>query len=123
MYEIIFYEDKNGNSEVINYINKLKEERNSNKNSRIKLNKIVAYLNILEDMGTRIGDPVTKHLEGEIWELRPLKNRILYAYFKENRFVILHHFVKKTKKTPKKEIERAKKNLYDFLEREGRDGN
>ena len=34
---------------------------------------------MLEELGTRVGEPVTKHLDGEIWELRPLKNRFLYA--------------------------------------------
>ena len=117
MYEIIFYEDENGQSDVINYIKKLEAGAATNKESRIKLNKIVAYMDLLEEMGTRIGEPVTKHLEGELWELRPLKDRILYAYYKENKFLILHHFAKKTRKAPKREIERAKRNLYDFIER------
>ena len=38
---------------------------------------------------------------------------------KDNKFVILHHFKKRTRKTPRKEIERAKRNLYDYLERQG----
>lgn len=117
MYEIIFFEDENGQSSVVDYIRKLKENAEKSKESRIKYNKIVAYMDLLEEMGTRIGEPVTKHLEGEIWELRPLKDRILYAYYKENKFLILHHFVKKTRKAPKREIEQAKKNLIDFIER------
>lgn len=32
-------------------------------------------------------------------------------------FVLLHHFVKKTRKTPKREIECAKRKLEDFKER------
>lgn len=46
-----------------------------------------------------------------------LLNRILYAYYKDNKFIILHYFVKKTKKTSRKEIIKAKKNLKDYLER------
>ena len=46
-----------------------------------------------------------------------LKTRIFYAYYKDNKFVILHYFVKKTKKTPKTELEQTKRNLKDFLER------
>lgn len=119
MYEIIFYEDKRGHSEVADYINILQKKAEKNKSSRVALNKIVAYLDLLEEMGTRVGEPVTKHLDGEIWELRPLKNRILYAYYKDNKFVILHHFIKKTQKTPKREIEKAKTKLKDFLGRNG----
>ena len=117
MYEIQFYKDKNGKSEVVEYIKTLNKRALTSKESRINLNKIVAYMDMLEEVGTRIGEPVTKHLEGEIWELRPLKNRILYAYYKENKFVILHYFIKKTNKTPKREIERAKNNLKYFIER------
>lgn len=46
-----------------------------------------------------------------------LRNRFLYAYHKDNKFIILHHFIKKTQKTPKREIEQVKRNLQDYLER------
>lgn len=117
MYEIEFYEDKNGKSEVVDFIKELNRKAATNKESRINLNKVVAYLDLLEEFGTRIGEPVTKHLDGEIWEIRPLRNRLLYAYYKDNKFIILHHFIKKTQKTPKREIEQAKRNLQDYLER------
>lgn len=117
MYEIEFYEDKNGKSEIADYIKELNAKAATSKECRINFNKIVAYMDILEELGTRVGEPVTKHLDGEIWELRPLKNRFLYAYYKENRFIILHHFIKKTQKTPKHEIEQAKRKVKDYLER------
>ena len=59
-------------------------------------------------MGTRIGEPITKHLYGEIWELRPLENRILYAYYENDTFILLHHFKKKTKRR-KNQAESGKK--------------
>lgn len=109
--------DENGYSETAEYIKELARKSKSNKESRINFNKIVAYFDLLQEMGTRVGEPVTKHLEGEIWELRPLKNRFLYAYYKDKQYVILHHFMKKTTKTPKRELEQAKKKLKDFIER------
>ena len=69
--------------------------------------------------GSRAGEKYMKHIEGDIWELRPLENRIMYAYWKDDTFVLLHHFKKKTQKTPKSEIQIAKNNLKDFLERNG----
>jgi phage-related protein len=42
-----------------------------------------------------------------------------YRYWKDNKFVLLHHFVKKTQKTPPREIEKARAELKDFLERYG----
>ena len=119
MYDIIFYDDERGREPVREYIEQLKERSITNKDARINLRKIVTYLDALERYGTRMGAPVTKHLEGEIWELRPLANRILYAYFKDNKFILLHHFIKKTQKTPKREIEQAKRNLESYIERHG----
>lgn len=119
MYNIIFYEDKNGYSRVKEFIQELNLKSKKDKSCSILFNKIVAYFDILEELGTRVGKPVTKHLEGEIWELRPLKNRILYAYYKDNTFIILHHFVKKTRKAPAKEIKHAIRNLRDYRERNG----
>ena len=58
-----------------------------------------------------------KHLEDEIWELRPLRDRILFAAWTGDGFVLLHHFMKQTQKTPRREIEQAKRELVDFKQR------
>ena len=72
---------------------------------------------MLRENGLALGIPYVKHLEGEIWELRPLRNRILFAYIKNDKFVLLNMFVKKTQKAPKKEIEKAKRLLKDYIDR------
>ena len=89
------------------------------KDSRIKLNKIVDYIKMLAEYGQLLPHERTKHLDGEIWELRPLSDRILFAAWVNGSFVLLHQFVKKTQKTPKREIEQAKREFADFKEREG----
>lgn len=119
MYEIYFYRDKNGKEPVKEYLIKL--SNNNDKDSRINLNKIRDYIKILQMYGTRAGEPFVKHIEGDIWELRPLKNRILFVGWVNNNFILLHHFVKNTKRTPKKEIEKAKSNMIDFIKRGGID--
>ena len=121
MFDIIFYDDKDGHSEVEEFIKDLRERSLTNKDARINFNKVVAYLDILEEMGTRVGEPVTKHLDGEIWELRPLSNRILYAFYKDETFLLLHHFRKKSQKTPSSEIEKAKRELEDYRRRHQND--
>ncbi|MCC8014373.1 MAG: type II toxin-antitoxin system RelE/ParE family toxin, partial [Eubacterium sp.] len=78
---------------------------------------ILAYISVLSEYGTRIGEPIVKHIDGDIWELRPLSNRIFFFYWKDNTFVLLHYYIKKSQKAPKKEINKAKNNLKDFLER------
>ena len=119
MYNVIFYSDGQDNEPIADYISELRQQSYTNKNARINFNKIVAYIDILCEKGTRVGEPITKHLDGEIWELRPLANRILYAYYKDNTFILLHHFIKKTNKTPQRELDQAKRNLAYYTERNG----
>lgn len=54
--------------------------------------------------GSRSGEKYMKLMEGDIWELRSLDNRIMYAYWKDSTFILLHHFKKKTQNTSKSEI-------------------
>ncbi|GHV39495.1 hypothetical protein FACS1894187_19520 [Synergistales bacterium] len=86
MYEIVFYKYKNGREPVLEYILELAAK--TDKDSRIKHNKTQDYIQALSDYGTQVGEPYMKHLEGEIWEL----------------------------KTPRREIEQAKRNLADYRE-------
>lgn len=115
MYSIKFYRDKDGNEPILEYLNQLRKQ--NDKDGRINLNKINDYLEALRIHGTYLGKPYIKHLDGEIWELRPLKNRILFFGYYGNQFVLLSHFIKKTQKTPKKEIDKAKRLMQDYKER------
>ena len=121
MYEIYFYKDKNGKEPVKDYIQELAS--NKDKNSRIKLTKIRDYLKVLSEYGTRAGVPYVKHLDGDIWELRPLRDRILFAAWDGKSFILLHQFMKQTQKTPSREIEAAKRNLASYRERSKDNGN
>lgn len=123
MYEIEFFEDAKGYSEIVTYIKDLEKRSKSNKECRVNYNKIIAYFDLLQEYGVMIGEPMTKHIEGEIWELRPLRNRFLYAYYDEGTFVVLHYFIKKTQKTPRRELERAKRNLEIYRSRRESNGN
>ena len=114
MYKIVFYKGKNGKNEVVKYIKSLR--RQNNKDARMNLNKIVSYINQLSKHGLLLGEPYIKHLEDNIWELRPLKNRILFANYCDNKFIILSIFIKKTRKTPQREIEKAKKYLKNYID-------
>ena len=119
MFEVKFYRDKNGKSEIVDYLDKLKEKSETSKTERVNRDKILAYIGALEKYGTRVGQPIVKHIDGSLWELRPFANRIIFFYWKDNKFVLLHHFFKKTKKIPPREIETARTKLKDFIERHG----
>lgn len=117
MYIVEFYEDASGKSEIWDFLEELRIKSANNKDARIQYNQIGLYIQLLQDNGTRLPENITKHLEEDIWELRPGNNRVFYFYHKDNRFILLHHFRKKSQKTPRREIERAKAERDDFLAR------
>ena len=119
MYSIRFYKDKDGREPLKEYLKELGAK--TDKNSRINFNKIRDYTKILSEYGTRAGEPYVKHLDGEIWELRPLRNRILFFAYDGKQYILLSHFIKKTQKTPKREIEKAKNLINDYAKRSKED--
>jgi phage-related protein len=62
--------------------------------------------------------PRAKHLEGKLWELRVKGGegiaRAVYVTVSGRRLVILHAFVKKTDKTPKKALSTARQRLKEL---------
>ena len=66
----------------------------------------------------RIPTKFFKHLEDGIYEIRIEVGSNIYrifAFFDDNKLVVLlHGFQKKTQKTPRKELERAKKLRKDY---------
>ena len=119
MYIIEVYEDNKGKSEVREYIQFLSNKRNLSKENKIKFPKITSYLNLLSEYGTGLREPYTKHIVGDIWELRPLRDRIMYAYINKNKILLLSVFMKQTEKTPRREIDKAKRMLEDYKNRSG----
>lgn len=115
MYDIEIYETINGRSEVKEYIKSLQDKKSKDK--KIKFEKIIAYIRMLRQYGLSLGTPYIKHIDEDIWELRPLRDRILFAYWDTNKIVLLSVFIKKTPKTPKGEIEKAKRYLDDYKKR------
>ena len=115
MHKIHFYRDRNGKEPVLEYLRELSQKKD--KDSRIKAHKINDYIEILSQYGTQAGEPYIKHLDGEIWELRPLRDRILFVAWHNGSYVLLHSFMQKTQKTPAREIAQAKRELADRIER------
>lgn len=70
-----------------------------------------------------VGMPYVRHVQGDIWEIRISgKNKIgrgLYVALKDRQVVVLRFFIKKTQKTPQKEIRTAQQRMgfidYDQL--------
>ena len=119
MYEVEFYRDKDGESDIVNYLDDLLDRYSVSKTDRINYDKIIAYFKLLEQHGTYIGMPAVRHIIDDIWELRPLKNRFFFFYWKDNRFVVLSHYMKKGDKAPPREIKKAQTRRKDHIERYG----
>jgi phage-related protein len=74
----------------------------------VRIGELIRSLGLL-----KVGEPYVKHIEGALWEMR-LKgrdgiSRALYVVAKPKRIVVVRVFVKKTQKTPRREIELALK--------------
>ncbi len=116
MYTIDFYE-KNGKSQILEFLEDLRKRINSSKDARIQYSQVSTYIQLLSDNGTvNLPKTVAKHLDGEIWELRPGNNRVFFFFYSgENTYVLLHQFRKKSQKTPAKEHRKAKAEKEDYV--------
>lgn len=82
--------------------------------------KIIAMIKRLEDSGhSLLKPPEAKKLTDHIWELRIRYKsntyRLLFFTQPDKSFIITNGFIKKTDKTPSKEIEKAEKYRKDYL--------
>ena len=111
-----YYKKENGKIPVLEYLLTL--------NPKIRA-KAFSEIELLEKHGTDLREPYTKPIKGEkykeLYELR-IKfssdiSRIFYFTFRNNTFVLLHGFTKKTEKTPPGEIERALRYKEDYERR------
>ena len=119
MFNIEFYSTSDGVSELWDFLEDLQTKALTNKDARIQHKQISQYIQLLADHGTHLGENITKYLEEDIWELRPGNNRVLFFYHKNDTYVLLHQFRKKTQKTPRREIDKAMIERDDWKSRKG----
>ena len=117
MYEIEFYETEDGKCPIWDFLEALRLKAPTNKDARIQHKQASLYIELLQQNGTHMNAEITKHLDDGIWELRPGNNRVFYFFYQNDTYVLLHQFRKKSQKTPKREIEKAKAERNDSLRR------
>lgn len=117
MYEIEFYETEDGKCPIWYFLEALRLKAPTNKDARIQHKQASLYIELLQQNGTHMNAEITKHLDDGIWELRPGNNRVFYFFYQNDTYVLLHQFRKKSQKTPKREIEKAKIERNDYLRR------
>lgn len=112
-FEIEFYELKNGEIPIEDFLKSL------DKKMRAKISGMIA---ILQESGNQLREPYSKHLEDGIFELRVKVgndiSRVLYFFYYNGKIILTNGFTKKTQKTPRTEIKKAKKYRNDYIERQ-----
>lgn len=109
MYEVDYYKDDRGRCPAEEFIDGLSPKMKA---------KVFGRLELLEEHGSSLGMPFSRHLDDGIFELRTVQGsnitRILYFFVVGSKIVLTHGFVKKTQKTPVGEIEKAKRIRNDW---------
>ncbi len=92
-------------------------ERSILKLSTGLLARYLRLTDLLADFGPNLGMPHTRSLGEGLIELRVKARegiaRVFYCTVVEQRIVVLHAFVKKSQKIPKRELETAKRRLRE----------
>jgi phage-related protein len=73
---------------------------------------------IIEEFGPNVGKPYTASMGKGLFEIRAKGKegigRSLFCTVKGREIIILNSFIKKTQKTPKKEIDKARKRMLEL---------
>ena len=111
-FEVLFYETEKGEQPAKEFLLSLDKKMRA---------KMVDTISILQDNGYEVREPYSKHLSEGIFELRAKLGtditRVLYFFYVDRHIILTNGFIKKSNKTPTKEIERAKKYRSDYLRR------
>jgi phage-related protein len=114
-WSVVFYVDPSGVEPVRGFLGNL------DRKTRARFDWAIEQLCL---RNVQAGEPLVRHLEGKLWELRRESDtniyRLIYCFHSNRRIVFLHGFQKKTQKTPRREIEIAKRRLNTFLEQQER---
>lgn len=114
-FTVEFYKKENGDIPVEEFLDGL--------NVKMKA-KSVGLIKILQEKGNLLREPYSKPLGDGIFELRCKVgndiSRVLYFFYYNRKIIMTNGFVKKTRKTPRAVIDRAKAYRDDYLERNGK---
>lgn len=109
---VIYYTKKDGSNPVKEYIDSQDKKM---------IAKILMSIALLQEYGIKVPRLYSKYIEDGIFELRNIHSnditRILYFFVEDDTAVLTNGFVKKTMKTPRREIELAKARRNDYKER------
>jgi phage-related protein len=107
-WEVVLYSSKDGRDSVINEIDAFGE------NDSIKVLKTIG---LLKTYGHTFLENHIKHLDKKIWEIKIDHYRVLYFLHEDQHYILVRAFMKKTQKTPHREIALAERRYTDYVSR------
>lgn len=111
-FEIIFYMNEKGEKPVEEFLDSLNDKMRA---------KMLLSIRIVREYGYQARMPYSKELENGLFELRAKVgsdiSRVIYFFVVGRKIVLTNGFIKKTQKTPRSEIEKAKRYRDDYLSR------
>jgi phage-related protein len=115
-WQVEYYKKENGDIPVLDYLLSL--------DAKVRA-KAFSEIELLEKHGPELRGPYVKPIKGSqykgLFELRikfaSAISRIFYFTYRQNTFVLLHGFTKKTEKTPQRELERSLRYKEDYERR------
>ena len=111
-FEIIFYENEKGEKPVEVFLDSLTQKMRA---------KILLSIRVVREYGYQARLPYSEELEDGIFELRAKLgsdiSRVLYFFVVGRKIVLTNGFIKKTRKTPKNEIDKAKRCREHYMSR------
>jgi len=82
------------------------------------LANLLHIMEMMEELGPNLGKPHTASMGDGLFEIRAKGKegigRSLFCLEVDEEIIILHSFVKKSQKTPRKELDKARKRLKEF---------
>ena len=110
MISVEYFKASNGSEPAKNFIDSLPPKLQA---------KTLRAIGLLEEFGIATREPVSKFLQDGIFELRVSvgsdTSRVLYFFYVGDKAVLTHGFVKKTRRTPSSELERARIYREEYL--------
>lgn len=84
--------------------------------------RMLKLLELIEKHGANLGPPHTEPMGDGLFEIRAKAQegigRSLYCYLNGKQIIVLHSFIKKSNKTPKYELDLAKKRKLEVEKNE-----
>jgi phage-related protein len=74
----------------------------------------VRITELMKHYGSNLGMPYTRRIDTGLFEIRAKTGRAFYCTEVERKIVILHAFIKKSQKSPKRHVNTAKKRMREY---------